>query len=238
MRGMEPRKADEERFKCAECSTSFSYKITLEKHNDNVHRKDLSPTLVHIKCTQCEAVCGTKKSLKLHSMQIHGTYKAPNRSKEGGTCEACGKSVNKFLVDHMRQSHTVPEKTCDQCDFRTTMMGNLKKHIKVNHEDSDLSEPCPHCGRTIKYLESHLKRTNCGRKPEDLIPTSACPQCGKVLVSKEKMERHVKQIHNQIRDKQCHVCDYNTYSGGNLRLHIKTQHNESSIIPNKPTLKI
>ena len=231
MGGMEEqRKAGEERFECAECSTSFSYKITLEKHNEIVHRKDLAPTTVHIKCTQCEAMCSTKKSLKLHSMQIHGTYKASNKGKEGGTCEACGKYVKKFLVDHMRQSHSVPEKTCDQCDFRTTMTGNLKKHIKVNHEDADLNEPCPHCGRVIKYLEDHLKRTNCGRSPENLIPTSACPLCGKVLVSKEKMTRHVKQIHNQVRDKQCHVCDYNTYSGGNLRLHISKQHNESSSV--------
>ena len=225
MKFIDQAKAVEERFNCAECSVSFLYKITLEKHIDNVHGSSSG----HIKCTQCEAMCTTKKSLKLHSMQIHGIYKAPNRGKEGGTCEACGKYVNKFLVDHMRQSHTVPEKACDQCDFRTTMTGNLKRHIKVNHEDFEKCEPCPHCGRTIKYLEYHLKRTNCGRKPEDMIPTSACAQCGKVLVSKDKMARHVKQMHNQIRDKQCHVCDYNTYSGGNLRLHIKKQHKESSL---------
>ena len=228
MAGMDQQwKADvEDKFDCAECSVTFSYKITLEKHIDIVHRTNISPT-GWIKCTQCEAMCITKRSLKLHSMQIHGTYKPPNKGQDGGTCEACGKHVKKFLADHIRQSHTVPQKSCDKCDFRTTMMGNLKKHIKVQHEDSDLSATCPHCGRKIKYLEQHLKRTNCGRKPEDHIPTSTCLQCGKILVTEDKMKRHVKQMHNQIRDKQCHVCDYNTYSGGNLRLHIKTQHNKS-----------
>ena len=211
---------ERERFECKECSVSFAFQITLAKHNYHVHKKD-TILAVDIKCLQCESKFSTKKSLKIHSMKVHGVYKALIKSKEGGTCEACGKQFKKFLADHMRQKHTAPRKSCDKCDFKTTMTGNLKKHMKI-HED--ISEPCPHCGQIYKQIEAHLTRTNCGRKPEERLPTSTCPQCGKVLKTEAKMRVHVKRIHNQVRDKQCHFCDYNTYSGGNLRLHIRTQH--------------
>ena len=211
---------ERERFECKECSVSFAFQITLAKHNYHVHKKD-TILAVDIKCLQCESKFSTKKSLKIHSMKVHGVYKALIKSQEGGTCEACGKQFNKFLADHIRQNHTIPKKSCDKCDFKTTMTGNLKKHMKI-HED--ISEPCPHCGQIYKQIEAHLTRTNCGRKPEERLPTSTCPQCGKVLKTEAKMRVHVKRIHNQVRDKQCHFCDYNTYSGGNLRLHIRTQH--------------
>ena len=98
----------------------------------------------------------------------------------------------------------------------------LINHIKKKHEN--IAIPCVFCGELFKSMNRHLKRTNCGGGPKLIKKKVQCNVCGKMISCKETLQVHTKQIHNQVRDKQCDRCEYNTYSSGNLRLHINKQH--------------
>ena len=51
-----------------------------------------------------------------------------------------------------------------------------------------------------------------------------CVQCVKKFSSRNGLNRHLKEIHKGVKDKQCEKCSYSTYSGSNLRLHISKVH--------------
>ena len=40
----------------------------------------------------------------------------------------------------------------------------------------------------------------------------------------DSVEKHVKQVHDQIKNKLCPFCEYKTYSNFNLKLHVTKMH--------------
>jgi KRAB domain-containing zinc finger protein len=240
----------EKALSCDECKLTFRFEITLKKHNDIVHkdtlavkcelcdeklssllslqfhysqihqlfqkvRKKCNVELKSFTCSLCEKLYATPESLKNHYRTKH--------TDQRYTCAICGKSV-KCISDHMRMKHGPPlaKSKCTKCDY-VARPGNLKQHIRAVHTNS-LNKTCPFCGEIFKYINEHLKETNCGRDPTEFNQKVSCTQCGKMLMNETQLRRHVKRIHNQIRDQQCTQCEYNTYSAGNLRLHVNKQH--------------
>ena len=217
-------------FKCDECKLSFSFEAIWKKHLSIIHR-GLIRAEQPIECSICGDLLSTNLSLKIHLTQNHKLFNRNYKSKKSKQvtlnkkCPVCGITV-KFLNEHLARKH-VPERVisvsdCPKCDFKG-MKSNVDRHFLQKHT----TEVCPFCAETFKggiNIDRHIKNTNCGNDPLKIIPKAPCLQCNKVLKNKEKLKIHVKQIHNQIRDKQCDQCNYNTYNAGNLRLHINKIH--------------
>ena len=56
-----------------------------------------------------------------------------------------------------------------------------------------------------------------------------CKQCdfkpkGKSGYAKESLKRHVKYVHDKVRDQKCSMCEYATYDYRILRKHLESQH--------------
>ena len=51
-----------------------------------------------------------------------------------------------------------------------------------------------------------------------------CELCPKVLSNLERLKRHVKSVHDQIKDHQCEQCDTSYSDSQSLRRHVRTKH--------------
>ena len=49
--------------------------------------------------------------------------------------------------------------------------------------------------------------------------------CNRGFVTKSSLEKHIKGVHLKIKNKHCDQCEYITYSGFNLKLHVSKMHN-------------
>ena len=70
------------------------------------------------------------------------------------------------------------------------------------------------CGKSVKHLANHFRK-NCSGKPEE---EHSCNQCVKTFKKKEKLKRHIRCVHEKIKNLHCTLCQYKTYSNSNLRL--------------------
>ena len=201
---------------CNKCKLYFKFGSVYKMHISIVHNSRIQEEM---KCIRCSEHFDTRKSLRFHNSQEHGIYA---EGESLSTCLICGTSV-KQLRDHVRHMHEQGEHfKCTYCEKEFKAKYELTNHIRRKHET--IASSCAFCGKLFKFLDRHLKTTNCGGDPDNIKKKVECNICGKCMSTKEKLKTHVKQIHNQVRDKQCDRCEYNTYSGGNLRLHINTQH--------------
>ena len=160
----------------------------------------------------CE-VCGVEKkttcALKNHIESEH---------KESVPCPKCGMiyKTQAIVNRHILRVHSEKERfKCSQCDYRTNISWDVKAHYERNHTDTYLN-PCEFCGNIFK----DLKRHSCLAKGR--IP---CTKCDKTFPHTNEMKLHIKRIHENVKNKACEQCSYRTYSGFNLRLHVKKMHN-------------
>ena len=51
-----------------------------------------------------------------------------------------------------------------------------------------------------------------------------CDLCPKVLSNPERLKRHVKSVHDQIKDHQCEQCNTSYSDSQSLRRHVRTKH--------------
>ena len=223
-------------FHCSECQLSFVFEAIWKKHMSIIH-SDLIKAEQPISCGACSNVFSTHLSLKFHFTQKHKTMQSLTEKSLRAvpeTCHICGITVRHMNM-HLARSHIPPSddirEKCKRCEFKGTK-GTLERHFKQKHT----IEICPFCAQVFKgCIDRHINNTNCGKDPIKSFPKVPCPQCKKVFKNKEMLKVHVSRIHNQVRDKQCDQCSYNTYSGGNLRLHTNKVHlgkkNEKDLCP-------
>ncbi|ODM91846.1 Fez family zinc finger protein 1 [Orchesella cincta] len=65
--------------------------------------------------------------------------------------------------------------------------------------------------------------------------TFACKQCGKLLLSRQSLKRHLRLVHTDERAFACKFCDWAFKSRENLVRHLKTTHSKSHEIARKIT---
>jgi len=133
-------------------------------------------------------------------------------------CTLCGKYY-KNIDAHNYKLHSGRMFACNQCDFKTTLNCRLSKHILQVHEGR--KQTCDLCGKVVKELKHHKAR-GCpfGKKKT----RHQCTHCDKTFALKDGLNRHVRSVHFQLKDKQCPHCKYKTSEAFNLRLHIARVH--------------
>ena len=85
------------------------------------------------------------------------------------------------------------EKTfkCDQCEYKSKNKGDLKKHVKIVHDQiKDIKcEKCDYICSTITNLKQHIKQIH------DRIKDVNCDICEYVCSTNSILKQHVKQKH-------------------------------------------
>ena len=167
------------------------------------NRLDLHIRKFHITssyaCTNCEFKSECKKDAKSHALEKHSVSNATS-FKEARTCNQCNKEFRSYkaLIKHV-SSHRVKNKkqfVCVDCGFKAGTKKELRTHNAEAHE---------------KTLEKEEKRS--------------CSQCEyQTEWGKSHLDRHIRAIHDQIKDFQCPFCEISCSQKGNLRLHIDQVH--------------
>ncbi len=79
----------------------------------------------------------------------------------------------------------------------------------------------------LEHVQQHLNaqqppKRKSRRKPRPL--TAECPVCHKLFTSNYVLERHVKCVHDKIKDLKCSQCDYVTSYPTHLKEHERSVH--------------
>ncbi|XP_044743519.1 zinc finger protein 287-like isoform X2 [Chrysoperla carnea] len=130
-------------------------------------------------------------------------------------CDECKQEFEKvwYLGYHMHRSHNVKDKWV------------LKKHVKTMH--SILSQKYATCHICKKSMvESHLAQhlTIHGKRE-----TVSCELCSKKFYHQKSLEKHIKCIHENVRQEckhLCNICGVGLRSLAELKMHLLTHTKE------------
>eukprot|EP00088_Acartia_fossae_P024071 TRINITY_DN2504_c2_g1_i4.p1 TRINITY_DN2504_c2_g1~~TRINITY_DN2504_c2_g1_i4.p1 ORF type:complete len:580 (+),score=150.99 TRINITY_DN2504_c2_g1_i4:1-1740(+) len=231
---------DEDKVKmlCHLCNFKAKSHIGLERHAFEQHEANqlctqcghLSETfddyLKHDKshsfnCEVCQKNILGARNLKVH-MKMHETKKEDGEVNRI-PCDICGHLLRaNSMYSHMLHVHSSEVHKCDVCDFTTNTKPKLNIHRRKHFKK--LVE-CPECKKMVKDLNLHFFRS-CANKKKERLP---CHLCNKSFAFKDGLERHIKHIHQKIMNFHCEHCDYKTYSGFNLRIHISKMHTKEEM---------
>ena len=201
---------EHERTMC-KCGMYFTEFEEYYKHMKNEHQD--------IKCPKCPKTFAFNRLLEYHMDKAHsGPLKCL-------LCPYCAKYLGKnSLQAHIERAHDKEKhEKCPHCDHRAYKQ-DLKKHIERLHQKADVAR-CEYCGGVTKNLKRHLLNNQCDLPPEERhkkvkVP---CTLCDKYLI-KGQLARHIKTVHENVKDHTCHLCEFRSSNVNNLRVHIKRIH--------------
>ena len=236
------KKSDAGRWICELCNKEFAQYGSLYVHKKR-HLGKRFP------CPSCEKVAKDETELKEHIKNKHD-----NPFKE---CPDCHKVLASTSFSSHKKTHLMikPHK-CNFCGLATSEKSNLKKHIAKAHlgEKDHLKDPvkCKECGSMVRNLKRHTRVvheqkgkypcTQCDYKSNTKHVLDVhqkrmhqeskifCDLCPFVTTDLKGLEKHRKNTHNVIKERELLKCEYceNTYhSPKGLREHIKIKHKDS-----------
>ena len=112
---------------------------------------------------------------------------------------------------------------CDLCGKTFGCENNLKRHIESVHENQR-SFTCEACSKVFvskKTLRQHKCVHAVQTNPKKQF---LCDICNKVFGTRPHLARHLKCVHEQIKDFSCQTCGKPFGCENNLKRHIETVH--------------
>ncbi|CAL8128748.1 unnamed protein product [Orchesella dallaii] len=210
-------------FPCHESTCRLSF-LKLEELNDHLLSHSTSPSENLHFCSKCNWGFLSAPLLTLHEL-AHTP-----KTKSIYTCSKCDKTFAKIVgyQDHYNSKHgdKVNFHRCSNCDSSFPSTHHLKKHMithdetkvsSVDDADVDKDNPlrCPQCQKVFQdesrlrlHLWYHTSRSCCGKKFRKF----------------EHYSRHMKQIHNEDKVINCHICQAPLRSNSSLHKHLRIMH--------------
>ena len=205
-----------------------------------------------IMCKKCE-FCGklfTKQNnLNQHIKCVHKGVKYK--------CDFCPKEFwnHRYVKVHIKSVHEgVREHQCNQCEKTFIELKGLKRHIKIFHQEGE-NFICKLCGKIFENqikLTKHVKwiheRVTLEKRKEEFVQKKQkqlktdgsvvqnvknsilykCDHCDKYTSNRlANLKRHVRMVHEGVRDKYCHLCNKYFSEITSLKRHVATQHGVS-----------
>ena len=94
-----------------------------------------------------------------------------------------------------------------KCDYTTVLKKNLEHHVTIIHSNIKVV-------KRKRKLEKHKKSDG----------KLNCEQCSYKAYKKSAISRHVKAVHDKIKDWECAHCNFNFAHKATLLRHIKAVH--------------
>jgi len=192
-------------YECKVCHVVFSTSKELETHTEK-HITSIITTEAQMQCTVCGKEFSTQKLLRKHTetKNIH----ARPFSCSLDTCERTF-TRRVHLLNHRYVHPDNRELECEKCAMRFSSEFSLVRHQKIPNCGKSLNFPvsnsekkfecldCEKCFSKIEYLEMHKDY-----HWEDLTNCIPCRlnTCKLTFTSKNKLERHMEEHTNMIRD--------------------------------------
>lgn len=225
------------RFPCEFCEKNFTRRDHLKRHTAQFHTDDAS--VKKFKCELCDFDSVRKDKLIRHVKIKHDLIKPSALTPNCWfPCEFCEKTFTR--KDHMKRHvfrfHTEEGRNpvklkCPQCDYQSVRKDKINKHIKMKHMPQEPVMIASPSG--VPQLQLPPPQLNITPPPR--FP---CEFCEKSFTRKDHMKRHVFRFHTEEGRNQeklkCPHCDYQSVQKYKLNKHIKTKHQQQSVVPQPP----
>ena len=174
-------------------------------------------------CDHCNYEATQKSALKRHKQSQHGVM---------GTLNVEGN-----YIPSQKTENELHNLYCDQCEFVTSSMQNLKQHRTFVHQGKGY--PCDQC-QYVAHMPSSLKVHKESKHEGIRYP---CEQCEYKATQRSALKRHYQTKHDIVsytcngqsqssyitQDIQgsfhsCDECQYVTANTANLRQHKRSKH--------------
>ena len=229
-------------YQCSQCDQTFTRKNTRERHEQQVHHMG-QPT----KCSYCDATFSRLDcfSQDRHQCQekisaIGGTY--------GHQCDICEKVFTRkdSLQKHLSQVHSGKRYSCTMCPVSFAQSYKLKKHLEKHQgytstlpKNQDKKDESPDSSSTdtsgskegIEHLKERKTRSRKRRQlKKERLKSSAtsvvCNICNKKFSKQANADRHVLDVHTELKGFRCTECPTNFSRKEKLERHMLEVHKE------------
>ena len=207
--------------------------------NDIMNESDEEMYFAKIfKNTNTESNVGESNEMEMRQFEENNLTNSPNKNLESE--KKYSESITKLEPEQQKFD-------CDQCDYQTLSLSNLKKHTMARHELVRYEcSKCDYSVGTKKYLKYHIRSKHEGimltcsqceykaSNPSNLREhvkskhegfKHVCKQCGQEYLTYSGLRMHRISVHDAIKIKYpCNQCDYQSLTMTRLNLHIETKH--------------
>ena len=165
---------------------------------------------------------------------------------EKKTCQYCHKMFITFsnLKRHVKQEHLKKDRyECSICNKSFAAKISLEYHLRKHVEGFELS--CEYCSEKFIDFKTYAKHRKTHRSHHYQFEQK-CPECGKIILGKDKLKRHQQEVHtnsplnqppNSPLSHMCSQCDKIYKRKNDLDRHVEVQHNEHKGYPCEHCLK-
>jgi hypothetical protein len=201
---------------CPACPKTFTTKQKYWSHR-KTHKGNT------VQCTLCPKSFHSKSYLKIHLGTVH--EKLRNFSCTLCTYAAGTKSC---LQSHMIRSHTKDYRyRCDLCNMGYQLKDKLDQHRRAKHEGKCfICEICKKIYRDEVYFNQHMQRHD----PNYIRKVYTCKVCRKVMHWHTQFKDHMK-THDRAADRHiCDICGKVLVSKAGLRKHMNRHANKRNSV--------
>ncbi|WAR18797.1 ZNF57-like protein [Mya arenaria] len=137
-------------------------------------------------------------------------------------CDICGAQYPRrdMYRAHMGKEHGLNHWKCRYCEENFPTRFAYQVHMR--HKHSEQLKFCTKCKQYMASLSNEDYHAHCDACTGEF----QCPECGKMFQGKMVLATHVRYIHKNIRNHQCHLCSYSAKSANMLRLHLNAHQGE------------
>ena len=140
-------------------------------------------------------------------------------------CEKCSYStqIEACLKAHVKAVHDgTKDQKCDQCDYVATRAYSLKIHRMHVHQGIKRKETAVIECEKCPYTSTPGNVKRHVKLVHDQIKDQICEECGKGFSSKEELKSHTVKVHQTRRE--CDKCDFITFNYISFKDHKQTAH--------------
>ena len=203
-----------------------------EEHiKHTIHQYTVSENFI---CSQCNFSFSTQDNLAIHMKNDHAELEINDmKQRLGDLIEPTNKTdVPQFEVvlssPHEGVSHKMGDRKfkCKGCHYITSSHDHIRLHIKSVHEKNQEKKlKCDKCGyASVDKLRLKVHMQNAHGLGEENARSYKCGHCPYTSPNNAHLKRHVKAVHEKIRNHVCEECGYAASQLSNLNRHKYRQH--------------
>ncbi|XKL64657.1 hypothetical protein PGB90_004743 [Kerria lacca] len=223
-------------FFCDRCSKAYNTEQELKLHSCTAAAQQSSNDVI-VKPFRCD-ICGNdyfwKSDFRRHMRTKHPkeNYRPTEHDTIVYSCPYCDEkfSMKKRILHHMRKAHNITSDSpfvCVQCNKVFRRRDNLDRHNESYHPalndteeannilktaeiriNGEIAYHCQMCNRNIVNPNRFISHYR-GHYSESKF---TCDLCGKQAKTQHQLNTHIKNIHLNIRNYKCDICDKSFYT--------------------------